>query len=192
MKKIVTLLLLLLLSFLCTTESRRDSDARIPASTIAEEQPVSPVLPLSLRTVRAVLPSGTRARLSPLQQHLSICGGETSVTVVDDDGSAFLPLLVRCDSGPLKGTETWMPIDSIVAVSKEAINGPTEDDNASIKVNKRSKSSRLLSKFDDQQEEIELHKVSEKNYERIPFGENLTFYFLISTLCVCIFIAPKL
>lgn len=191
MKKIVTLLLLLLLSFSCTTESRRDSDARSPASTIAEEQPVSPVLPLSLRTVRAVLPSGTRARLSPLQQHLSICGGETSVTVVDDDGSAFLPLLVRCDSGPLKGTETWMPIDSIVAVSKEAIKGPTEDDNASIKVNKRSKS-RLLSKFDDQQEELELHKVSEKNYERIPFGENLTFYFLISTLCVCIFIAPKL
>jgi len=189
MKKIVTLLLL---SFFYTTESRRDSDTRSPASTIAEEQPISPALPLSLRTVRSVLPSGTRARLSSLQQHLSICAGETSVTVVDDDGSAFLPLLVRCDSGPLKGTETWMPIDSIVAVSKEAINGPTEDDNASIKVNKRSKS-HLLSKFDDQQEELDKQPyVSEKIHERIPFGENLTFYFLISTLCVCIFIAPKL
>ena len=85
-----------------------------------------------------------------------------------------------------------MPIDSIVAVSKEAINGPTEDDNASIKVNKRSKS-RLLSKFDDQHEELDKQPhVSEKIHERIPFGENLTFYFLISTLCVCIFIAPKL
>jgi hypothetical protein len=176
-------------------------DSRRTASTITEDQPSASPLTLPLRTSRAILTPGTRARLSPLQQHLSVCAGETSVTVVDDDASAFLPLLVRCDTGALKGSETWMPLDSIVAVSKVENGGQLDNDNTS-KLNKRSKS-RILSKFDELKDELETDSAvlimdeteKEKHALKVdeprPFGENLSIYFLLSTICICVFVAPK-
>jgi hypothetical protein len=75
---------------------------------------------------RALITPGTRARLGAAQRFASVCAGESTVTVLDDDGSAFLPLLVRCDAGPMRGVETWMALESIVAIMPTPEGGEDE------------------------------------------------------------------
>jgi len=164
-------LLLLLLLFISSSDCKRSvEDISVTATP--------PVLPLSYQTARAILKPGTRARLSSLQQHLSICAGETSVTVIDDDATAFLPLLIRCDTGPLSGTETWMSIDSIVAVSREVLSGPIDEDKTSTeKIQKFNKFSTQMNKDEiingTPEKSKEKEKIKDKNDEREKVKEKI-------------------
>ena len=165
-------LLLLLLLFISSSDCKRSvEDISVTATP--------PVLPLSYQTARAILKPGTRARLSSLQQHLAICAGETSVTVIDDDATAFLPLLIRCDTGRLSGTETWMSIDSIVAVSREVLSGPIDEDKTSTepKIQKLNNLSTQINKNEiingTPVSRKEKEKIKDKNDERDKVKEKI-------------------